>query len=161
MKTIKFHQENHDFTVLSLKCHGIIFSFFTGKIPCEIHTMNFQNSPVTNVSLYHGKKQSDKWRVITQISPQFFNFFSCDSISICPTLSAPQNVCEPQNVGFWFDVHWNLFSVFADRKLWKWIAYEYINISKSNSSLILMIFLQNQRCFSKVTFEFSVKFSIN
>ena len=67
--------------VLSLKCHGVIFLFFTGKTPCEIHTVIFQNSTVTNVSLYHGEKQSDKWRDITVISPEFFkNFFPVNSL---------------------------------------------------------------------------------
>ena len=77
------------------------------------------------------------------------------------TLSAPQNVCEPQNVGFWFDVHWHLLSLFTARKLCEWIAYEYINISKSNWSFILINFSWNQGCFSKVTSEISVKFSFD
>ena len=37
---------------------GNFFLFFTEKIPCELTQVNFQNSPVTNVSLHHGEKQS-------------------------------------------------------------------------------------------------------
>ena len=56
---------------------GQLFIFHR-KTPLEIDKVNFQNSPVTNVSLYHGEKQSDKWSDITVIALQFFKkSFSC------------------------------------------------------------------------------------